>query len=226
MKKLSVVIITKDSSRWVERLLLQTQLYADELIILVDRASSDNTYDICKQYANRVEFIETPGYVEPVLNYAYSLAHYPWCLRVDDDELLGTRFVEMKQEILDLPQAACWLPRYNVVGAEMNHYLSTWPLYPDYQVRLFRKNSLNQAPVIHTTPAIYGETCELESVHLFHLNLLLKSRGEREQLVKHYDTIRPGAGSGTEYRAHYLPEELLSKSVRECEELIAVSRQT
>jgi len=75
--------------------------------------------------------------------------------------------------------------------------------------------------VLHTCPEIYGESTMIENVHIFHLNLLLKTKKEREKLVKHYDTIRPGAGSSPEYRAHYLPEGLLNKSVRLCEELIA-----
>ena len=221
MKKLSVVIVTKDSSKWIERLLKQTQLYADELITLVDRTSSDNTYDICKQYATQVQMIEVPGFIEPVLNETYKLAHYPWVARLDDDELFGEKFVELKRDILELPDAACWFPRYNVVGAEMNHYLSSFPLYPDYQLRLFRNGAIRHAPVIHTTPEVYGTTCQLDGVHIFHLNLIYKSKDERKKLVKHYDSIKPGSGSGTEYRAHYLPEELTVKTIRECEEQIA-----
>jgi hypothetical protein len=221
---LGLVVIAKDSAPYMTRLLEQATLYADRICVFVDRESKDNTFEVCKPLCDRIEAIDTPGFVEPVLNYCYSIPDTTHILRLDSDELIGEKFVEMKNDILHLPYMAVWMPRYNVVGAEMNHYLSNFPLYPDFQLRLFRKGAIRHAPVIHTTAEVYGETTELPGVHIFHLNLVLKSKKEREKLVAHYDKIKPGAGSGVEYRAHYLPEDIKTKTVRPCEENLATCK--
>ncbi len=218
---LGLVVIAKDSASFIPRLLEQARLYADRICVFVDKASKDNTFDVCKPLCDYIELIDVPGFVEPCLNYCYSIPDTTHIVRLDSDELWGSKFIEMKNEIIHLPYTACWFPRYNIVGAEMNHYISSWPLYPDYQLRLFRKGSVRHAPVIHTSPEIYGEATELQGVHIFHLNLVLKTKREREKLVKHYDTIRPGAGSNPEYKAHYLPEDIMVKTIRPCDEQIA-----
>jgi len=125
---LGLVVVVKDSAVYITRLLEQAKLYADRICVFVDKASKDNTFDVCKPLCDRIELIDVPGFVEPCLNYCYGIPDTTHVFRLDADELVGNRFVEMKNEIIHLPHVACWMPRYNIVGAEMIHYLSNFPL--------------------------------------------------------------------------------------------------
>jgi len=227
MNRLSVVIVTRQSGRWIERLLKQAKdLYADELITLVDKTSTDDTFDICKRYADYIEWIEVPGYVEPVLEYAYSLPRCEWVLRLDDDELMGEKFVVMRDDILRFPAEAIQFPRYAIVGEEQDHYIVNKPWYPDIQTRLFKKGHVKAPKEIHFETAVLGRTVMLydqinrDGVHIMHLKFRLKNRSEREELARHYDSISPGAGSNDEYGPHQLPENYMM-DIQPCKERIA-----
>lgn len=217
--KLSLTCVTKNSGRYIGEMLEQARLYADRVYTFVDRDSSDDTYDVCKSLSDYCELIETPGYIEPVLKYVYSVPDTPWIIRLDDDELMGQRFIDFKKEILAGQYHGYWMPRYAIVGKDRNHYIANEPMYPDYQLRLFRKGSITPLPDIHYTPLIHGNMGELGGVHIFHLKYVLKSRADREALAKHYDEISPGAGSNAAYGPHQVPEKLKG-IVRKCEEEI------
>ena len=212
---LSLVMMTKNSDHYVERLLQQAKFFADKIYILVDDSTTDKTYDLCKDYATHIEKVKSPGYIEPVLSYLYDLPDTEWIIRLDDDELLGSRFIDNKAKILDTDMVAFWMPRYAVVHKE--HYFANQPMYPDYQLRLFRKGRIVQPPIIHVTPTILGKSGMLNA-HIFHMKFMYKSRFERAAIQKRYESIRQGAGTNTNYAPHQIPEEYYRGAIRQCEE--------
>ena len=85
MNKLSIVIITFNEEKNIERCLLSVKDIADEIIV-VDSLSTDSTRSICQKY--NVRFTEQPflGYIEQK-NYAASLATFDLVLSLDADRL-------------------------------------------------------------------------------------------------------------------------------------------
>jgi glycosyltransferase involved in cell wall biosynthesis len=81
---LSVVIITFNEQRNIERCLKSVQSVADEIIVL-DSFSTDDTEAICKQYG--VTFIQHAfdGHIQQK-NRALTFAKHPLVLSLDADE--------------------------------------------------------------------------------------------------------------------------------------------
>ena len=84
--QLSVVVITFNEERNIERCLESVQKVADEIVV-VDSFSKDKTRAICTQFG--AKFIEHPfeGHIEQK-NVAISKASNEWVLSLDADEAL------------------------------------------------------------------------------------------------------------------------------------------
>lgn len=136
---IAAVIITKDEERNIEAC-LRTVQWVDETIV-VDAQSTDRTVDIAKRLTPHVFVRPWSGY-GPQKNFGIDQARSEWILIVDADE----RVTEgLRDEILEtLRQAG----DPDVTGYEVprrNYFYGKWiqggGLYPDFQLRLFRKAS-------------------------------------------------------------------------------------
>ncbi len=117
---------------------LASLTWCDEVIV-VDSFSQDKTYEISKQYTSHVYQHPWEGYIAQK-NYIRSLAHHPWILFVDADEVVSDELrAEIEAEFArgPGPTAGYRFPR-------MVHYLGKWihhgEWYPDIKLRLFRKD--------------------------------------------------------------------------------------
>ena len=81
--KLTVTVITHNESRNIAAA-LDSVSWADEIVV-VDSGSTDDTVEIAKRLATRVEVRDWPGYGTQK-NYAASLASNDWILSLDADE--------------------------------------------------------------------------------------------------------------------------------------------
>lgn len=135
MTPLSVVIITFNEEKNIERCICSVRDIADEIIVL-DSLSSDRTKDICLKY--NVIFHEQPflGYVEQKKR-ALELASYPHVLSLDADEALSD---ELKASVLEIKNnwqhdGYCFSRLTNYCGSWIYH--CGW--FPDRKLRLFDK---------------------------------------------------------------------------------------
>jgi glycosyltransferase involved in cell wall biosynthesis len=135
MTPLSVVIITFNEEKNIERCLRSVQGVADEIIVL-DSLSTDRTEEICRRF--KVTFISQPflGYVEQK-NKALEFASHPHVLALDADEALSD---ELCAAILDIKNdwrhdSYCFNRLTNYCGSWVRH--CGW--YPDRKLRLFDK---------------------------------------------------------------------------------------
>lgn len=133
MIQLSVVIITYNEEKNIERCLKSVQGIADEIVV-VDSYSSDKTVEICQQYGARVIQHHFEGHIEQK-NYALQQATFNYVLSLDADEALSD---ELRAEIVRVKQ------EWNYDSYEMNrltNYCGTWirhcGWYPDKKIRLF-----------------------------------------------------------------------------------------
>lgn len=137
MDKLSVIIITFNEARNIERAIVSVKNLADEIIV-VDSFSTDETQSICLKH--KVKFIQNKweGYSQQK-NFANSLAtnNYIFSLDADEavDEILEKEILKIKdaglKDIYEINRLV------NYCGKWIKH--STW--YPDKKIRIFPKAS-------------------------------------------------------------------------------------
>ncbi|MEX0966640.1 MAG: glycosyltransferase family 2 protein [Bacteroidia bacterium] len=129
---LSVVIITHNEEKNIERCLASVQGIADEILV-VDSFSTDATEQICKEFPVRFVQHEWMGYSQ-TKNFANTLARHNWIFSLDADEVLSPALQN------ELAQTKSGKERFFTIN-RLNNYCGKWirhsGWYPDYKVRLF-----------------------------------------------------------------------------------------
>lgn len=133
--KLTVTVITRNEAANLEGA-LESVKWADEIVV-VDSRSSDNTVEIAKRHATRVETHDWAGY-SAQRNYAAEIAANDWILALDADERVPPSLAAEIQHIMQKGPAA---PGYRM--PRVSFYLGRWikgtDWYPDYQLRLYNR---------------------------------------------------------------------------------------
>lgn len=131
--KLSVVIITFNEERNIERCLASVKDVADEIVV-VDSFSTDRTKEICLKY--NVNFIEHKfdGHIEQK-NWAITQAKSPYILSLDADESLTSELITKINSVKNNWQhdGYSFNRLTNYCGKWIKH--SGW--YPDIKLRLW-----------------------------------------------------------------------------------------
>ena len=135
LNKISVVILTKNSSKYLEQVLTTVSVF-DEVVIL-DNGSTDDTMTIAKTFDNVVVYEHEFIGFGPLKNYASSLAKNDWVLSLDSDEVLTKAFIDsLKNRHLD-SQSVYTIERINYYKDKKIQYC--WN--NDIIIRLYNKNS-------------------------------------------------------------------------------------
>jgi len=135
MSKISVSIIGYDEAENLQEC-LRSLSWADE-IVFVDCESSDNSIEIVKQFTERI--YSRPNLTNLNVNKSFGIdkCTHPWVLYLDPDERIPKETSDwILSEIKNPGSDAYLFPR-------KNHILGSWlkhgSQYPDYQLRLFKK---------------------------------------------------------------------------------------
>jgi glycosyltransferase involved in cell wall biosynthesis len=135
MVKLSVVIITYNEERNIERCIQSVREIADEIVV-VDSFSTDKTEQLCMQAGARFIRHAFEGYVEQK-NFALAQSTCDHILSIDADELLSDKLKSSIAEVKKNWKHSCY--RMN----RLNNYCGQWirhcGWYPDRKIRLFEK---------------------------------------------------------------------------------------
>lgn len=160
----SVVIIAQNEGRIISRC-LESAAWAAEIIV-VDGGSTDDTVKTALAYGAKVFQHKFEGYVEQK-NFAISKASNEWVLSVDADEIIEK---PLSEEILSAVKNAgafdgYYIPRKNFYYT--NRFLRFGGLYPDRQLRLFRKGKgIFEGGRIHEGLKLRGEAGALKNALL------------------------------------------------------------
>ncbi len=140
---------------------LESLVWVDEIIV-VDMNSTDRTVAIAKKFTNRIYPHPYTGYVEPARNFGINKANCQWILIVDADEEITGVLAKEIMSLVDCGQAATFyrLPRKNLI---FNRWIKHGLWWPDYQIRLFKKNSVQWNEEIHSVPFTKGEGVDLSA---------------------------------------------------------------
>nr|WKN37165.1 glycosyltransferase family 2 protein [Tunicatimonas sp. TK19036] len=153
--KISVVIITYNEERNIERCIHSVKEVADEIVV-VDSYSTDKTKEICRKLG--VQFIEHPfeGYVQQK-NFALAQATYDHVLSLDADEALST---ELYESIVAVKQNWTYdAYRFNRLTNYCGHWIRHCGWYPDTKLRLWdRRKGQWGGTNPHDSVELNGET--------------------------------------------------------------------
>lgn len=136
--RLSVCMIARDEARELEAC-LDSVAWADEIVVVVDLRSQDETEAIARSRATKVERRVYEGDIEQKRT-CVGLASHDWVLLVDPDEVVSPELAkEIRRGIEGAQSGEC--------AFEINrltHHLGRWirhgDFYPDWTVRVFRRS--------------------------------------------------------------------------------------
>lgn len=105
----------------------------------------------------RFYWLDKPEYVELIRQQTLEFTLHPWVLLLDPDEYLAPDLVRYLKEFdpaVVAEHTHFRIPRQNYIfGKWIAH--SRW--WPDYQVRLFQKDSIEWPPKLHAQPVLKGK---------------------------------------------------------------------
>lgn len=172
---------------------LESVKWCDEIVI-VDSFSTDRTLEICREYTSRIIQRPWPGYVEQK-RFALAQITHEWGLNIDADEEVSP---ELRAEILHVLQRndpaidGFYISRFV-------YYLGRWwrrGWYPEYRLRLFRKDKVRWGGINphekailrghaeHLYSDLYHYTYKDISHHLRALNSLTEVAAQEKQRRK------------------------------------------
>ncbi len=136
--KLSVCITACNEEDKI-RNCLRSVAWADEIVV-VDSYSKDNTIRICREFTDRVYQHKWLGYIGQK-NLVKKMAQHPWILFIDADEEVST---ELRNQILHQFESGHNRQFEGYEFPRKVRYMGRWikhgEWYPDYKMRLFRKD--------------------------------------------------------------------------------------
>lgn len=135
---LSLVLITCNAAARLRDVLASVP-FADE-IILVDSGSTDDTARIATEFGARVVYHAWVGF-GPQKAHAVSLARNDWVLCLDADEALSPKLASSIRAAFGLSMPSYPVYRFARCNVFMGRLLKHGEGYPDYNTRLFRRDT-------------------------------------------------------------------------------------
>lgn len=174
MVKVSAIIVNKNEAESLDKCLESLKGFASEIIV-IDLKSSDNSKKIALKHEAKFVYHKPVPIVEQIRQQSIKLAKYDYVFFIDPDEILTTT---LKKELLRVAKQNpdyIEIPRKNIVFAKWIKHSRWWP---DYQIRLFKKNKVFWPTQIHSQPVLEGKGYtlavkeEFALVHHNYTNLL------------------------------------------------------
>ncbi len=163
-QSLSVVVITKNEEKVIERCLKSIR-WANEVVVIIDNRSTDSTPDICRKYNCEVMFSDWLGF-GLMKKLAVDSATNDWIFSIDSDEEVGD---DLKNVILAVMQN----PEYEGYRIRRIGYYLDKPILHcgwdrDYPLRLFNRKYGNfNDKIVHESVQIQGKIGRIDAP-LFH----------------------------------------------------------
>lgn len=206
MPDLSILCVTKGERTvlpLLELLSLSARMVGAEFVLVADGPEAFlSVKDVDEwQGLSRLFKTETKGYVESVLDSCINLTTSRYVFRVDDDESIPPPLVEWlrageykKAEHWKFNRAHLVARENSDTGDGETRIITSPPLWPDHQTRLSTRDKSFGRTHIHCGSPHGGG--KLAPYPILHHKFVIKSREEREEILKRYDEIQPGAGGG------------------------------
>ena len=155
--KVSVTVITRNEADGI-RSMLESVRWADEVIV-VDSHSTDDTAKIAQEAGCRVFQHEFTDFAAQK-NFAQEQANRDWILNLDADELCPPELAEEIQALPESGPSGYFIPRMNFF---QDRWIRRCGWYPDYKLRLYRKNAGEWKGKVHEGVQMNGATARLKN---------------------------------------------------------------
>src|SRR3989338_332194 len=139
MAKLSVVLAVFNEEQNLPDCLFSVKEIADEIVV-VDGGSKDKTVEIALSFGSAVIRTNNPPIFHINKQKAIEKASKDWILQLDADERVSKELQEEIKNVLkeNVPEInGYWIPRKNFF---LGRFLMKGGQYPDYTLRLYRKD--------------------------------------------------------------------------------------
>jgi hypothetical protein len=188
--KLSIAVFTRNHAEWLPRILPQFQRIADELVVIVNSSTNDNSEQVAREYTSNVFLVPHEVVPEKQAVRMVTPCTGDWILTMVDDETLSSRWEDrsyVDRLMRDRYATHYWVPRRWLVPPG-NQFIANSRWYPDFQMRLFRNiPSLIDFPgTLHSSPQVAGEPRYLADAWLYHWDLTWRDRAAREEKITEY----------------------------------------
>ena len=138
MPKLSVIISTYNEENNIEEC-LESVKWADEIIV-VDSSSKDKTADIAKKFTDKIFISDTKSFSEKK-NFGINKSSGEWILWIDADERVPDALKEEMLQIISSSDNETEVYKINRKSFFINKFIKHCGWYPDYGIRLFKKQA-------------------------------------------------------------------------------------
>ncbi len=168
---LSVVITAWNEAKNLPRAVASVRRLADEIVVIVDEASTDATLAVAKKLKCQVFIHPHTGIVEPMRNFSITKASGDWILLLDADEEITAQLATRIKKIVEVDKSDyVRVPRKNIIFGK---WIKSSHWWPDYVYRLFKKGHVTWEDVIHSVPYTRGKGEDLpadEQLAIVHHN--------------------------------------------------------
>lgn len=145
MPNLTVVVAVRDEASQLPGCLRRLS-FADEIVVVVDDRTQDNSAEIAEQAGARVIYQAFAGFAD-LKNAGLAAANSDWTLVVDADERVGNALAVEIAAVLGGQYDAFEIPRINYFyGHEMR-----WGGWKERHIRLVRTGSAHYVGELHET---------------------------------------------------------------------------
>jgi (heptosyl)LPS beta-1,4-glucosyltransferase len=158
---LSVVITAWNEEKTLPRVVSSVKHLADEIVVVVDKASTDETLEVARKLGCKVFSHPHTGIVEPMRNFSIAKAKGDWILLLDADEEVSKSLGEEIEKIISNADASDFyrIARKNLIFGK---WIKSSHWWPDYVYRLFKKGSITWDDTIHSIPLTRGKGTDLK----------------------------------------------------------------
>ena len=213
--KLSIFLATRNGASRnppgkFSSLLQRLRALADELVVVVDDTSTDDTFAVAEEFTKSVfPFAHDPMFSE-MRRQSFSRCTGDWIFWVDDDDWLNRLWTRAVFDRLMSRKSVThyWIPARHIVSEE-GSYLSTAP-YIGHVMALLHRNidSIAVLPMkLHQQMAIAGEPAYLAGLYVEPMDFVWHDRSYREQKLNTYEEAYDEEGTGFDQRRFYLYED-------------------
>ncbi len=212
-----IVIPTRNGGRWLGQLLEAYRKLGVEPLYIVDERTNDNTHALLrKMNARFVDYLPRGDFVESgMIEAASQFATKEWIFRFDDDEFPSSELLRWANEVACQTDADGWsISRLTLLNVDHEikysrietQYYSPVPDLCGPLVRLFRHRHVEYSSIIHSPGFASKRPWQFApaTAYFLHLDILLRSAGERLEKLRRYEEIEPN--SSWRFAYHYLPD--------------------
>lgn len=204
---ISACLITQNQEHLLPVALASVRDWVDEIVV-VDGGSTDRSVEVCESFGARVVRHPWPGSYALQRNVYLREARGDWLVTIDSDECFADLAGEqIRRHISQSAASPLWvLRKWLVTQGEGLAMIVGDGIYPDMQTRVIRRDTARgYIGRIHEQLESSGTLLDrwAPDITLYHLDLVVHSREERERKVAMYARHSPGAS----FAWHYLWED-------------------